>query len=217
MKGVLLALLVIVAVLFVTVESIKGPKRGKGRVCRNCLKCTESGTCIDCKVGFKLNQDTDQCEKDCGKNCVRCDGRRCVECDDEFSRITFMLRRFNKTVCKPCTKPNSLKRKGVDVDRSKCAAVNATKAPCSKRCAKCIDGICQKCAKGFALVSRPKHGDFKFCIPCAKTGKPLRKFENADKSRCPEKKKNKKGGKKNSKNKGGKRKSKATPSPDPAP
>lgn len=32
MKGVLLALLVIVAVLFVTVESIKGPKRGKGKL-----------------------------------------------------------------------------------------------------------------------------------------------------------------------------------------
>ena len=59
---------------------------------------------------------------DCGKNCVRCDGRKCLECDNGFARITITLRRFNYTICKPCAKQTSIKRKGVDKDDSKCAA-----------------------------------------------------------------------------------------------
>lgn len=132
MKGTLLALLIIAAVLVATVESGRRKfgksKLGKGRLClKGCLNCSNETACVKCKKRFNLNQETKRCEKKgvistCPpktKKCVACsDDGTCTRCQRGFALLVSTKRR--RGPCIPCKKVARKASKFRGADKSQC-------------------------------------------------------------------------------------------------
>ena len=135
----------------------------------NCLKCSDSTTCTECNQGYRLNEESKECEKiPCSANCQLCDIYDCIQCDDGYYRYwdnNAVGYRCEKCIiavdhCRLCVSTDA------DVDCTSCELgyfINSIGncASCPADCDVCSDSDnCQTCRAGYYT------SDQKTCQAC---------------------------------------------------